>query len=116
MYTNCEPYFDFCEDEGSWCVVYPSKRGINATVGWERTGEGTNDYRYLAMCDRLIKKAKARNLAAKEAAAAEAFLAETLKGIDVEKSHTADLTPEKWDEFKSTLAGHIAALVKAVGE
>ena len=63
MYVNSDPYFDFSDDEASWCVVYPSRKGINASVGWERTGEGVDDYRYLAMCERLIKKARAADKA-----------------------------------------------------
>jgi hypothetical protein len=68
------------------------------------------------MCDRLIKKARAENKAAKEADAAEAYMKETLKAIDIENRQTAKLTPPQYDEFRHALAGHIAALTAALGE
>lgn len=116
MFVCGDPYFDFSADEASWCVVYPSKNGLNGTTGWERTGEGVTDYRYLAMCDRLIKKARSENKAAAEADAAEAFMKANLKDIDIDNNKTAKLTPAQYDEFRHTLAGHVTALVKALGE
>ena len=116
MYCNSDPYFDFSDDEASWCVVYPSKRGINATVGWERTGQGANDYRYLEMVDRLIAKARAAGKAAAEADVAAAYLKQTLEPIDLTKRESADLEPEQYDAFRATLARHIIALRTALGE
>jgi len=116
MYCNSDPYFDFSDDEASWCVVYPSKHGINATVGWERTGQGANDYRYLEMLDRLVKAARAAGKAKAEADAAEAYLNQTLAPVDLEKRETANLKPEEFDVFKRTLAQHVIALKKALGE
>ncbi len=78
MYVGSMPYFDYSDDEASWSVVYPSKRGLNDTVGWERTAQGVNDYRYLLTCERLIAKARAAGKAPAEADAAAAFLKATL--------------------------------------
>jgi hypothetical protein len=116
IYVCSDPYFDFSADEASWCVVYPGRNGLNGTCGWERTGEGVTDYRYLAMCERLIKKARTEGKAAKEADAAEAYMKETLKAIDIEKRQTAKLTPAGYDEFRHALAGHITALMAALGD
>ena len=116
IFVCTDPYFDFSDDEASWCVVYPSRHGINSTVGWERTAEGVTDYRYLAQCERLIKKARAAGKASTEADAADAFMKETQKGIDVDKRESSNLTPEQFDAFRHTLGLHIAALSKATGE
>ena len=89
---------------------------MNGTCGWERTGEGVTDYRYLEMCDRLIKQARAANKAVREAGAADTYLEETLKGIDLENRASAKLTPQGYDEFRHVLAGHIVALLGALGE
>ena len=116
MYVCSMPYFDYSDDEASWSVVYPSKNGLNDTVGWERTAQGVNDYRYLLTCERLIKKARDAGKATQEADAAAAFMAATLKPIAVEDHDSARLSPSQYDEFRHGLAGHIAALSKAVGE
>ena len=60
MYVCSKPYFDFSDDEASWSVVYPSRHGLSDTVGWERTAQGVNDYRYLLTCERLIRQARRR--------------------------------------------------------
>jgi hypothetical protein len=113
MYVNSDPYFDFSDDEASWCVVYPSKHDtVNASVGWERTAQGTNDFRYLEMLDRLIGKAAGRP----EAAAARAFLDATLAPVKLEERDTANLKPAEFDAFKHACATHIVALKKALGE
>jgi len=115
MYCNADPYFDFSDDEASWCVVYPSKRDtVNATVGWERTGQGTNDYRYLEMLDRLIAKARAAGRAKADADAAEAYIKETLAPIDLTHRASANLKPQQYDDFKTQLARHIITLNKAL--
>ena len=117
MFVCGDPYFDFSADEASWCVVYPSRRGLNGTCGWERTAEGVTDYRYLAMCDRLIRKARGAGRGpVPQADAAEAYMKQTLKVIDIDKRDTAKLTAPQYDEFRHTLAGHIAALSAALGE
>jgi len=116
MYVNSDPYFDFSDNEASWCVVYPSRHNtVNASVGWERTGEGADDFRYLEMLDRLIQAARAGGKAAAEAASAEAHIRKTLAPIDLARRQTADLKGEEFDAFKSALAGHIAALRRALG-
>ncbi|MFB3892630.1 MAG: glycoside hydrolase domain-containing protein [Phycisphaerae bacterium] len=115
FYVNSMPYFDFSDDEASWSCVYPSKNGINDTVGWERTAQGVNDYRYLLTCERLIKKAREARKAAAEADAAEAYMKETLKAVTIEDKNSAHLTGPQYDEFRRTIAGHIIALNKAIG-
>ena len=114
MYVDTQPYFDFSDDEASWCVVYPSRHGINTTVGGERTGEGVTDYRYLAMCQRLIQEARAHHKAQAQADAAEAYLKDTLKDVRIEDRPSAGLSPEGFDTFRHALGGHIAALIKAL--
>ncbi|HUV38035.1 MAG TPA: hypothetical protein VMY39_00400, partial [Planctomycetota bacterium] len=116
MYVCCNPYFDFSEDEGSWACVYPSKRGINATVGWERTGQGAADFAYMEMLEGLIAKARKSGRGLAQAVAAEDYLRRTLEPIDLDNRGSADLKPDAWDTFKSTLAGHIVSLRKALGE
>jgi hypothetical protein len=116
MYVCSDPYFDYSDDEASWAQAYPSRRGLSDTVGWERTSQGVDDYRYLATCERLVKKARAAGKAAKEADAAEAFLKETLKAVDIEDRESAKLAPAQYDEFRRALARHIAALAAALGE
>ncbi|HUW57678.1 MAG TPA: glycoside hydrolase domain-containing protein [Planctomycetota bacterium] len=116
MYVNCNPYFDFSEDEGSWACVYPSRHGLNATVGWERTGQGANDFAYMEMLDQLIGRARAAGRAKAQADAAETYLKTSLAKIDLDDRNSATLTPDEWDTFKRTLAGHIVALRKALGE
>jgi hypothetical protein len=110
MYVCSQPYFDFSDDESSWSVVYPSTRGLNDTVGWERTAQGVNDYRYLITCLRLVQKARRLG---KGAAAAQAFLEQTLRPIAIDDKETARLSPRQYDEFRGALAGHIAALNRA---
>ena len=114
MFVCGDPYFDFSADEASWCVVYPSRNGINGTVGWERTGEGVNDYRYLAMCSRLIQKARKAGVAAAEADAAEAYMTETMKTVNTDNRVSAALDPDQYDAFRHALGQHIAALNKAL--
>ena len=116
FYVCSDPYFDFSDDEGSWSQAFPSRQGVSDTVGWERTSQGVDDYRYLATCEKLAKKARAAGKAAKEADAAEAFLKETLKGVALDDRESAKLSPAAYDEFRRTLAKHIAALAAAVGE
>jgi len=116
MYVCSMPYFDYSDDEASWSVVYPSRNGLNDTVGWERTAQGVNDYRYLLTCERLIRRAREAGKAAKEAEAAEAFLRATLKPIAVEDHDSARLSPAQYDEFRHALAEHIAALRRAMGQ
>jgi hypothetical protein len=116
MYVCSDPYFDFSDDEGSWNMVYPSKNGINDTVGWERTSDGVNDYRYLATCSRLIQDARAKNVANAQADAAEAYLRETLKPIDLFDRKTAELSPEGFDQFRHRLAQRITALTEAMAQ
>jgi hypothetical protein len=113
MYVCSQPYFDFSDDESSWSVVYPSTRGLSDTVGWERTAQGVNDYRYLGTCWRLVEKARRLGKGAAAADAAHAFLEETLRPIAIDDKETARLAPRQYDEFRSALAGHIAALNRA---
>jgi hypothetical protein len=110
MYVCSQPYFDYSDDESSWSVVYPSKHGLNDTVGWERTAQGVNDYRYLLTCSRLIQKARRSGKAAAAADTAEAFLTATLRPIVIDDKDTAQLSARQYDEFRSALTGHIAAL------
>lgn len=116
MYVCSDPYFDYSDDEGSWSQVYPSRTGVSASVGWQRTSQGVDDYRYLAMCETLAKKARAAGKAAQEADAAEAFLKETLAGVMLDDRESARLAPEGYDDFRRTLAKHITALAAALGE
>jgi hypothetical protein len=113
MYVCSQPYFDFSDDEASWSVVYPSKRGLSDTVGWERTAQGVNDYRYLLTCSRLVEKARRLGRGAAAADAAAAFLAETLRPIAIDDKDSARLSPRGYDEFRRVLAGHIMALNRA---
>ena len=116
FYVCSDPYFDFSDDEGAWSQAFPSRQGVSDTVGWERTSQGVDDYRYLALCEKLVKQARAAKKAEKDADAAEAFLKETLSGIALDDRESAKLAPAKHDEFRQTLAKHIAALAAAVGE
>jgi hypothetical protein len=109
MYVASTPYFDFSDDEASWCVVYPSRNGINDTVGWERTSDGATDFRYLTTLHRLIKEARTKNLTV-QADQAQAYLDETLKPIDLLDRKTADLTPDGFQDFRKNLALHIMKL------
>ena len=113
MYVCSQPYFDFSDDESSWSVVYPSAHGLSDTVGWERTAQGVNDYRYLLTCQRLIEKARRVPGGAAAAAAAQAFLAQTLRPIVIEDKNSARLLGRQYDEFRNALAGHITALTRA---
>jgi hypothetical protein len=119
MYVCSDPYFDWTGEESSWCVAWPSKHGVTDTERWERVSDGINDYRYLATLDHLIKKAQTAGTPGKgqaEAAAAEAFMKQDLKGIDIDDRSTAKMTGAEFDQFRKTTAGHIAALAKALGE
>ena len=115
-YVCSDPYFDFSDDEAAWTMVFPSRNGISDTPGWERSAQGANDYRYLVTCERLINKAKSSGKAAAQATAASAYLAQTLKSIDLEDRETARLSPAAYDQFRTNLAGHIVALTQALGE
>jgi len=115
MYVCSDPYFDFSDDEASWSVVYPSISGLNDAVGWERTAEGVDDYRYLLTCERLIKKARAERRALGRADAAAATMARTLARVSVSDKETARLTPAGYDRFRRELAGHIIALRRGLG-
>ena len=110
MYVCSDPYFDYSDDEGSWAVVYPSRNGLNDTIGWERTADGVDDYRYLRTCARLVRQARTAKKGIREAAAADAYLKETLAPIELSHKQTARLTPEGYREFKRKLATHIMAL------
>ncbi|HTL27617.1 MAG TPA: glycoside hydrolase domain-containing protein, partial [Tepidisphaeraceae bacterium] len=110
QYVNSDAYYDFSDTEGSWAQVYPSKNGIAATVGWERTAEGVNDYRYLKTLRTRIEAARKAGAHKAEADAAEAFLSETLKGITLHDERTADLKGDEWVAFRNELAKHIIAL------
>ena len=110
MYVCSMPYFDFSDDEASWSVVYPSRRGLSDTVGWERTAQGVNDYRYLLTCERLIREGRQSGRSAAEVAAAETFLKETLRPIQLEHKESARLSAAEYDEFRRHLARHITAL------
>jgi hypothetical protein len=117
LFVCSQPYFDFSDEEASWSEVFPSKdNGLNDTAGWERTANGVNDYRYLSTLERLIKKARADKKAATEADAAEAYLTETTKSINLDDHSSGNLSPEQFDEFKRSMARQIAALTKALGE
>jgi hypothetical protein len=113
MYVCSQPYFDYSDDEASWSVVYPSARGLSDTVGWERTAQGVNDYRYLRTCSRLIQQARRLGKGAAAADAAQAFLEETLRPIAIDDKETARLAPRQYDQFRTALAGHVAALNRA---
>jgi hypothetical protein len=117
LFVCSQPYFDFSDEEASWSEVFPSHdNGLNDTVGWERTANGVNDYRYMSTLERLIKKARTDKKATAEADAADAYLSEQVKSIDLDNHQSGNLTPEQFDEFKRTMAGHIATLAKALGE
>ena len=111
-YTNSDPYYDFSDTEGSWAQVYPGKRGLADTIGWERTAEGVNDYRYLKTLQARIDAARKDGKHAAEADAAEKFLQETLKPINLDHEDSGALKPEQWVEFRAELAKHLTALTK----
>ena len=110
MYVCSMPYFDFSDDEASWSVVYPSRRGLSDTVGWERTTQGVNDYRYLLTCERLIRDARQSGQPTAPADVAEVFLKETLRPIQIDRKESARLSASQYDEFRRHLARHIADL------
>jgi hypothetical protein len=114
MYSNCDPYFDFTEDEGSWCVVYPSRKGVNATVGWERTGEGANDFRYLEMLDALSKEGKKSEKAVvvSEACRACRFVEAQVDSVKMDSAASANLTGAEYDKFRRDAAELIVSLRK----
>jgi hypothetical protein len=116
MYVCSMPYFDFSDDEASWSCVYPSRNGINDSVGWERTAQGVNDYRYLLTCERLIAKAKKAGKTGPEVDAAETYMKETLKPVTLDDKDSAKLTGQQYDEFRHRLAELIIGLKKAIGE
>ena len=110
QYVNSDAYYDFSDTEGSWAQVYPSKTGIATTIGWERTAEGVNDYRYLKTLRARIDAARKAGTHKAEADAAEAFLTATLKPIKVEDDNSADLKSDEWIAFRADLAKHISVL------
>ena len=110
MYVCSMPYFDFSDDEASWSCVYPSKNGIHDSVGWERTAQGVNDYRYLLTCERLIAKARKAGKTGADVDAAEAFMKETFKPVAIENKDSAKLTGQQYDEFRHRLADLILKL------
>ena len=116
MYVCSQPYFDVSDDEASWSVVYPSKRGLSDTIGWERTAQGVNDYRYLLTCSRLVEKTRRLGRGGAAADAAAAFLAETLRPIAIDDKDSARLSPRGYDEFRCALAGHIMDLSRACSQ
>ena len=66
------------------------------------------------MLDKRIKAARdlGKSRAGPAADAAEAYMKETRRKIDLFKRETARLSPEQYDQFKATVAQHIAALGK----
>jgi hypothetical protein len=114
MYVCSQPYFDYSDDEASWSVVYPSKNGLNDTVGWERTAQGVNDYRYLLTCERLVKTARRLGKGIRQADAAEAGMKTALSAVAIEDKESARLSPDGYDTFRHALAGHIAALNREI--
>lgn len=115
MYVCSDPYFDFSDDEAAWCVAWPGKYGVVDTVQYERVADGINDYRYLITLERLVKTAPADKPTAATRDALK-FLADTLAAIDIHKSGTAALTPEKYAEFRAEVAKLITDLKKESGE
>jgi hypothetical protein len=112
QYVNSDAYYDFSDTEGSWAQTYPSKNGIASTVGWERTAQGVNDYRYLKTLKARIEAAKKSGAKAAEAKAAEDFLSGSLARVKLGEESSAALKPEEWTAFRMELAKHIAALTK----
>ncbi|MCW8129318.1 MAG: hypothetical protein KIS92_02950 [Planctomycetota bacterium] len=113
QYVNSSAYYDYSDVEGSWAQTYPSARGIASTVGWERTAQGVNDYRYLKTLQGRISAAKQSGAKPAETKAAEAFMAATLSALTLDKEDSAELTPAGWVEFRAELAKHIQALAPA---
>ncbi|MBI3829340.1 MAG: hypothetical protein HY291_07475 [Planctomycetes bacterium] len=109
QYVNSDAYYDFSDTEGSWAQTYPSKNGIASTVGWERTAQGVNDYRYLKTLQARIEAAKKSGAKAAEAKAAEDFLAGSLAAVKLGEESSAALKPGEWTAFRAELAKHIAA-------
>lgn len=110
QYVNSDAYYDFSDTEGSWAQTYPGAQGIVATVGWERTAQGVNDFRYLRTLQARIAGARKAGANAAAVQAAEAFLAETLKDIKIHPIDSAALPVEAWAGFRADLAKHIQAL------
>ncbi len=117
-YSNCEPYFDFTEDEGSWCCVYPSSKGVNATVGWERTGVGANDFRYLEMVDALSQEARKseKAIVVSEGCRACRFIEAQTDSVKIEPTSSAKLTGAEYDKFRRDAAELIVSLRKMLGK
>ena len=69
------------------------------------------------LADSYVGRAKATptNKDADLAKAAEAYLKDTLTPIKLADKDSAALTPEGYDAFRKTLAGHIVAMSKAMG-
>ena len=114
LYVNSDPYFDFTEDEGSWCTVYPSRKGFNATVGWERTGQGANDFRYLEMLDALSAEARATNKAAviSEGCRGCKLVEKVTDAAKVGDTGSVRVPGEDYDAFKREAAELIVSLRK----
>lgn len=110
QFVNAHPYFDGSGNEGAWGVVFPSRNGVNATVFWERMAEGINDYRYLKTLKSKLEAAKKDGQHAELVAAAEHFMAETLKPITIGHPGSAELKTDEWPAFRAELVKHISAL------
>ena len=65
---------------------------------------------YLLTCERLIREVRQSGRSTVEVAAAEAFLKETLRPIQIEHKESARLSAAEYDEFRRHLAHHITAL------
>ncbi len=118
LYVNSDPYFDFTEDEGSWCTVYPSRKGFNATVGWERTGQGANDFRYLEMLDALSNEAKATNKAAvvSEGCRGCRLVDAVIDSVKIGDTSSAKIAGEEYDRFRRDAAELIVSLRKMLNK
>ena len=118
MYVDSDPYFDFSDDEAAWCVAWPSRKGVTASVAYERYSAGIDDYRYLTTLQGLINKAlKLSNAQAHTAVlAAQEFLKTSLAKVDVHNYASAALAPAEYDLFRATVAQQIIALKQVLGE
>lgn len=110
QFVCAHPYFDGSGNEGAWGNVFPNANGVTDTVNWERIAEHLDDYRYLKTLKSQIEAAKKEGKRMPEAAAAEAFLSETLKPIAFDNPASAALKPDEWIAFRAALVKHIAAL------
>lgn len=116
MYVNSDPYFDFSDDEAAWCVAWPGRDGVVDSVAYERVSDGIDDYRYLTTLAGLIKKSAGDNASGAAAQAAQKFMDDSLKGIELEHSSSAAMTAAQCDAFKAACAEHITKLKTALVE